>query len=134
MIPTIYARVGALVFALALGVPHVAEAACAWVLWWSSTQGKFGESVVKQGPERSDAYSNERDCKAARQVELQKHFLMALAPSPNAVLTSHPSPSGENGIVTYFKNATGDIKFFMTTRFECLPDTIDPRVPKESGR
>ena len=91
-----------------------AHAECAWVLWATSTQGRFFPS------ERSvivSAFGTLADCKT--EATRYRSAVTVLADSGMPVI----APEG-------FKPENPNSPRFSKPGYQCLPDTVDPRGPK----
>ena len=108
MIAAIYAvtRLAAL---LVLLTPWSASAECAWVLWSRQAGGGTQEWEIKA------AYADKSQCDAGG-AGYYKKLLAAGWKEKDGVLQA---------------DVLGGITFFGAW---CLPDTVDPRAPKASGR
>jgi hypothetical protein len=114
---------------LTLAAPMEAWAECAWVLWTQTTT---------MAPDGTDnvwevglATSAEDRCNQLREANVRARTEM-LRKSPLAG-KAEPGEAGsiqsDRASVTLY---TG--RGFISTRYVCLPGTIDPRGPKGGGR
>jgi hypothetical protein len=96
-----------------------ASAECAWVLWLDQTIGiretKNENGRAKQEWTPVTATGNSRDC--ARNLEATIKTQSKPRPDENV----------EVGVNTIFKRTATR---YMSLRYVCLPDTVDPRGPK----
>jgi len=118
-------RVG---FAVAIGVlawATSASAECAWVLWETATQSDSPKGRMRtRSPEPVRAYPTKPECDRA----LGK-ALAAFKPGGTAHAFTHMDLEMQEGYVQYEGSKVGTLY-----GYRCLPDTVDPRGPKGSGR
>jgi hypothetical protein len=96
----------ALLFLLASAA--TADAECAWVLWNYSS----GDTSPWQA---MGAWADQPKCEAEREATYAR-LRMGPAPPP--------------GISTALYSQDGKNTYMGSTRYVCLPDTVDPRGPK----
>ncbi len=100
-----------IIVALALGLllpAHIAEAACAWVLWMESPVHSKQWSL--RYPYDRPAFETKKECDEA-------------AERADAIQTSAAADAANRGT-----------PLEPRSWYVCLPDTIDPRGPKGSGQ
>jgi hypothetical protein len=102
-----------LLITVLLGSVDSANAACAWVLWERSS---FAEGNKTWTEWKSDGFPSHDHCRAAIHRTTE-----ALKGRPGWKVEGSLIQSTGGGIV-------------RITELSCLPDTIDPRAPKGSGR
>jgi len=95
-----------------------AWAECAWVLWRYAMASQTGREEWKI--ER--ASSRDVDCRTSLQTELEEAKRSA-GPSVETVIKG-------DGYITTDKSG----RPVAIVLYQCLPDTVDPRGPKGSGR
>lgn len=117
----------AVVIALPLLVPVLAEAACAWVLW-----GDVFPIVGRGEPHClvDSAASTESECLRRRGQKLK---LLSTTPSPSEGLRFE-NQIDTGGTVSQETYRGADLVRRDTIHLVCLPDTVDPRGPKGGGR
>jgi len=103
--------VAAIVAALLVAFPSVASAECAWVLWSQTLSVNKGMTWALQR-----AYAESNQCNAVAQ-SMAEEFAKT-----------------EKGTVTQLPTGPEVVVIGGTVRYACLPDTVDPRGPKASGR
>lgn len=101
-------RVAALVFTLVLLAPHLAEAACAWVLW---VESPMGSNQWKVSTSLKFVYEKRDEC--------ERHAQAALDAKIRRVEDEEKK----------FGRRLSETEFWT-----CLPDTMDPRGPKGGPR
>jgi hypothetical protein len=93
-------------------IAGTASADCAWVLW--------NESSTSPNPWRLvSAWPDQPSCEQERSMMYTR---LRLGPAPPP------------GIATPLYTQDGKNTFAGTTSYVCMPDTVDPRGPKASGR
>ena len=131
-------RVAVLIFTLVLLAPHLAEAACACVLWikHDTVYGKKEPPSLESSTTRWElqrAYGTQSECDLARQRTW------------SVVSDAYADLSKWKGInkvrrVPYeaifieLKESDWLHYGYQNQHFSCLPDTIDPRGPKGSSQ
>ena len=100
MIAAIYA----LVLALALAVPYVADAECAWVLWVEEPPKSDHSKIA---PRLHAVFDKRKDCEQ------------------EASTAAHDDYVSAQELAQRFGRVFGASGFF-----QCFPDTVDPRGPK----
>ena len=103
------ARRTALVVVLLLASVSAASAECAWLMWVYTLDQRAGEHYSVEV-----ARSTNQDCLTAVRT-------MAVAVKNRGIPVSGGEPDHPELL---FREGTTSFKYF------CLPDTIDPRVPK----
>ena len=124
-------RCGFSVFAVFCGVLALAppaSAECAWVLWHEASDAKTYEL---EGPKPQASYKTIEECikRIDEEWRLAKTTEQALARKDllGRVKQSRDAPTAAT-IMSLHQD-----KAYMVT-YTCLPDTVDPRGPKSSGR
>lgn len=121
--------VAAVIVALVLVVPMQARAECAWVLWEESTIGPIwmprGSSssamVVVSAFESLNGCATDQSAHATQlRAEVEKRY------SQDDLLILP-------GTIAFRTKEAESAKAWVSKRFLCLPDTLDPR-PRGSGR
>jgi hypothetical protein len=121
-------RLSVVVIVLTLA-PMQAWAECAWVLWKQWTVISYNKQQAEGTfSDFTNAFDTRAECAQAQAREIQDHY-----DSSNSAAKSNPqqrltvtrtddgfSVSHANGLTTY--------------RHLCVPDTIDPRGPKQTTR
>jgi hypothetical protein len=109
-------RLSVVVIILTLA-PMQAWAECAWVLWMKDSEIRTQTPWIPVG-----AFVTQRDCIVGAQ--------QAFDPFRGGGMSAL-TESGEFSLVTTTRRPGGVV---VTVTLQCLPDTIDPRGPKGSGR
>ena len=117
MIATISARIVGAVLGWVLACATLASAECAWVLWLNHTAVVTGEEIDLWIP--LNASTDNFDCQRVLAATLQANSRPA---NPSDVVTLRVSNTID--VVT----ATGSHSLV----YVCLPDTVNPRGPKET--
>jgi hypothetical protein len=110
---------------LVLALPHVASAACAWVLW-------SGSSNVEGGPSPLRAFPAYADCAKAAEADMKKvaEDQREHKRQDATITTVSTSSLGSAGWTVEVKSD----QHYWVAVWKCLPDTIDPRGPRGAGR
>jgi hypothetical protein len=117
MMTTIYA---ALILMLAMAPP--AEAACAWVLWSKLSTTVAGTQKTFRQWAVLDTFESKAKCEAyAQAIYATDEARAAIAAGRLELGPMSAKEIRPDGLV-------------VNTVFFCLPDTVDPRGPKGSGR
>jgi hypothetical protein len=105
-----------------------ASAECAWVFWMEE------HSFYNVKPPQSfdkwflySSYSGQVECEQALEAKAQE---MATYRTDNPAVTHEIKRSG-NVISSVVSTSEGKLTATSQTRLLCLPDTVDPRGPKE---
>jgi hypothetical protein len=120
MIAAIYA-VTMLSALLVVLTPWSASAECAWVLWRWTT----GTGLTNTTWQPVSATAVQPACESAMSREIAEASLL-----PPAKFTVTPRAKG---FITSWVEPNG-VSAIQTTDLLCLPDTVDPRASKVSGR
>ncbi len=122
-----------LVMVLAVGWTSAAAAECAWVLWvHRSTWNTSGKSSERWDIEK--AFLSLEDCKQGKKEAWEDLIAWIEEHSKpidlmgTAISTSKVEKVQDDEIRT--STTVGSATSGTTTRFHCLPDTIDPREKK----
>jgi hypothetical protein len=119
----------AVIATLALVVPTLAEAACAWVLWYEHTFHVYQITEPSTTWRLVSGHSHEADCRQ----ELERQVKQAATPTPLPPSTRQDVKV--DGNVVSVQTYRGERLFSDgSVRYLCLPDTIDPRGPKGGTR
>jgi hypothetical protein len=103
--------IAAIIAVLLLVFASSASAECAWVLWSQTLSVNKGMTWALQR-----AYAESNQCSAVAQ-SMAEEFAKT-----------------EKGTVTQLPTGPEVVVIGGTVRYTCLPDTVDPRGPKGSGR
>jgi hypothetical protein len=95
-----------------------AHAECAWVLWEHA--GNTGTNRIES--EAVAAHTTKPECDQAVAT-----LLATFKPSPGVVVHK----DALNGEVYVTREKKGEGMWTQSFRYVCLPDTVDPRGPKE---
>jgi len=124
---------------LAAVAPMQAWAECAWVLWSSLSEldplnppGKLSEADVAWRIHR--AVGSQNECIQNKTGLLARWRDEAQRKSRLGELTISSQFAEPDGRFTLFHDASGKVVGTSMERALCLPDTVDPRAPKASGR
>jgi len=119
------AFLAALLAVLTLAWASSAWAECAWVLWWNVDVADGGDKPAQ--PSVKGAYERKQECERVMQTELTQD-------EHNRWKNDDPQNPG-------YRTTRGDNYLFTTkgrwwirVDYLCLPDGVDPRGPKASGR
>lgn len=116
-------RVVLLTVAYLLTGASAAAAECAWVLWVETTSHKYHH--VAKAWEVGLSASSEARCAEMRATKVSEHAAKWRIGAAGKTLGEPGSVRTEQDSVTMF-TASG----YVTIRYVCLPDTVDPRTAK----
>ena len=118
---------------LLLGSASVAAAECGWVLWIKSNSSTVAmASPVTTQWEVESAFERRSDCVLLREKALERleRKLQEASGQEGTDILRIVRDIGESEVTFYYEAHPGQPAEYISTKYVCLPNTIDPREKK----